>query len=134
MAGLNILPIVRKEFRQIRRDRRALGVLLFVPAMMLGMFGYALTFDVKHTSMGIYDQDRTRTSREFANLFFISEHFDRVVDVSRDDEVDRLLDSEGARGVVIIPRGFTEAIASGRSWSCALVATSLPGPTFSAAA
>ena len=115
MAGLNILPIVRKEFRQIRRDRRALGVLLFVPAMMLGMFGYALTFDVKHTSMGIYDQDRTRTSREFANLFFISEHFDRVVDVSRDDEVDRLLDSEGARGVVIIPRGFTEAIASGRN-------------------
>lgn len=37
--SLNILPIVRKEFRQIKRDKRILGVLLFFPALMLFAFG-----------------------------------------------------------------------------------------------
>jgi ABC-2 type transport system permease protein len=111
---LNILPIVRKEFRQIRRDKRILGVLLFIPALMLVTFGYALTFDVKHTSMAIFDQDRTKTSREFAQLFFISEYFDRVWNLSSEHEIDRLLDGEHSRVVVIIPKGFSESLVMGR--------------------
>ena len=75
ILSLNILPIVRKEFRQIKRDRRILSVLLFIPALMLLMFGYALNFDVKHTSMAIYDEDRSSVSRDFAGKFFISEYF-----------------------------------------------------------
>jgi ABC-2 type transport system permease protein len=111
---LNIMPIVRKEFRQIRRDRRILGVLIFIPGLMLVMFGYALTFDVKHTSMAIFDQDRTKTSREFAQLFFISEHFDRVWNISTEREVNGILDGEHARVVVVIPQGFSESMVKGR--------------------
>lgn len=111
--SLNILPIVRKEFRQIRRDKRILAVLLFIPGLMLVMFGYALTFDVKHTSMAILDKDQTKTSREFVRLFFVSEYFDRVADLARDDEADKLLDAEQVRVVVVIPRGFSADLAAG---------------------
>jgi len=35
------LAVGRKEFRQIRRDRRTLLILAFVPAFFLLLYGYA---------------------------------------------------------------------------------------------
>jgi ABC-2 type transport system permease protein len=113
MPVLNILPIVRKEFRQIRRDRRALGVLLLVPAMMLIMFGYALNFDVKHSAIAVYDQDNSAASREFIRRFFTSEYFDDVYRLSNRDRVDELLDLEKARAIIIIPPTFSHTLAEG---------------------
>ena len=37
-----------KELRQIRRDRRTLLILLFIPAFFLFLYGYALNFDIRH--------------------------------------------------------------------------------------
>lgn len=39
--------MIVKEFRQLRRDRRTLAMLIFMPVMMLVVFGYAASFDVK---------------------------------------------------------------------------------------
>jgi ABC-2 type transport system permease protein len=38
--------IAVKEFRQIRRDHRMLGLMVFMPLLMLVIFGYAASFDV----------------------------------------------------------------------------------------
>lgn len=113
MFSLNILPIVRKEFRQIKRDKRILSVLLFIPALMLLMFGYALNFDVKHTSMAVYDEDRSSVSRGFIEQFFISEYFTKVQTLESKAEINNLLDGEQARVVLIIPSTFTKDIQRG---------------------
>jgi len=42
-----LLPIMKKELLQIRRDRRVLLILTFIPAVMLLLNGYALNFDVR---------------------------------------------------------------------------------------
>lgn len=39
--------IVVKEFRQLRRDRRTVAMLLLLPILFLVIFGYAASFDVK---------------------------------------------------------------------------------------
>lgn len=115
------MPIVRKEFRQIRRDKRVLGLLLFIPGLMLVMFGYALTFDVKHTSMAVFDQDRSRQSREFAERFFVTEQFVRVATVERESDINRLLDSEAACIVLVIRRDFARDLARGNTVSVQVV-------------
>jgi ABC-2 type transport system permease protein len=115
LISLNILPIVRKEFRQIKRDKRILGILLFIPALMLLMFGYALNFDVKHTSMAVYDEDRSSVSRKFIEQFFISEYFNKVKTLESKAEVNELLDGEHARVVLIIPSTFTKDIQHGKN-------------------
>ena len=51
-----VLPIMRKEFIQVRRDRRSLAIILVMPLMQLFLFGYALNTDVKHMPTIIYDQ------------------------------------------------------------------------------
>jgi ABC-2 type transport system permease protein len=114
MPLLNILPIVRKEFRQIRRDKRALGVLLVVPSMMLIMFGYALNFDVKHTALAVYDEDNTQTSRAFVQLFFNSEYFDYAYHLEQPGKMNELLDLETIRAVIVVPPNFSHNIAEGK--------------------
>jgi ABC-2 type transport system permease protein len=121
LVSLNILPIVRKEFRQIKRDKRILSILLFIPALMLLMFGYALNFDVKHTSMAVYDEDRSSTSREFVEQFFISEYFTKVQTLESKAEINNLLDAEQARVVLVIPSSFTKDIQRGRAASVQVI-------------
>jgi ABC-2 type transport system permease protein len=113
LVSLNILPIVRKEFRQIKRDKRILSILLFIPALMLLMFGYALNFDVKYTSMAVYDEDRSSVSRKFIEQFFISEYFNKVQTLESKAEINGILDGEHARVVLIIPSTFTKDIQHG---------------------
>jgi ABC-2 type transport system permease protein len=47
------LAVARKELRQIRRDRRTLLILLFVPAFFLLIYGYALNFDIRHVRLAV---------------------------------------------------------------------------------
>ncbi len=121
MAALNIMPIVRKEFRQIKRDKRILGVLLFIPAMMLFMFGYALNFDVKHTRLAVYDEEQSRLSREFIQLFFNSEYFDYVRTLQSKSEINELLDGEHVRAVLVVPSTFSKDLQKGRSTSIQVI-------------
>ena len=37
-----------KEFRQLRRDRRTLAMMIFLPVLLLVILGYAASFDVSH--------------------------------------------------------------------------------------
>lgn len=121
IASLNILPIVRKEFRQIKRDKRILGVLLFIPALMLLMFGYALNFDVKNTSMAVYDEDRSSVSREFLQKFFVSEYFDHVKTLDSKAEINNLLDGEHVRVVIVVPSTFSKNIQRGEAASVQVI-------------
>ena len=88
---VKIKPILVKEARQIIRDKLSLGIIIFIPVFMLGMFGYALSFDVKNITVGIYNEDKSKTSREFINSFIQTEYFDYKYDASSVKEIERLL-------------------------------------------
>jgi len=111
--NLNVLSIVRKEFRQVTRDRRTLAVLIFIPAFMLLMFGYAVNFDVQHAGLAVVDEDQSSRSREFIALFTVTEYFDLVAELTSIREADQLLDNGTARLVIVIPEDFSDDLASG---------------------
>ena len=69
------LAVGRKELRQIRRDRRTLLVLAFVPAFFLIVFGYALNFDIRNIALAVEDRDGTAESRELVSAFVNSGYF-----------------------------------------------------------
>jgi len=43
--------LVRKEFIELRRDRRTLAMIVAIPLLWLLVFGYAASFDVKHVKV-----------------------------------------------------------------------------------
>ncbi len=108
-----IMPIVIKEFRQIRRDKRSLAVLLVFPALLVLLIGYALNFDVKHIAVAVFDQDKTPTSRGFVRTFSNSEYFDFKFSVDTYAEISTLLDEEKAMIAVVIPPDFSSHMLAG---------------------
>lgn len=105
MSGLK--AILRKEFRQIRRDPLSLGLLIFVPALLLMLYGYALSFDVKHTRVAVLDEDRTPESRALLDSLFENPYFTRTAELERRSDADSLLARGAVRVALIVPRGYT---------------------------
>jgi len=109
------LAVYRKELRQISRDRRTLLILVFVPAFFLLLYGYALNFDIRHVRLAVQDRDGTPESRAVVSAFVNSGYFDLAAAVYAPGEVERLLDVNDARAVVVIAEGFGRDIRNGRT-------------------
>ena len=45
--------MIVKEFRQLRRDRRTLAMMIALPVLLLVMLGYAASFDVKSIPIAV---------------------------------------------------------------------------------
>ena len=107
------LAVYRKEMRQISRDRRTLLILVFVPAFVLLLYGYALNFDIRHVRLAVQDRDGTRESRAVVSAFINSGYFDLAAAVYAPDDAARALDVNDARAVLVIPEGFARDVADG---------------------
>ena len=112
-----VLAVARKELRQIRRDRRSLLILLFVPAFFLLVYGYALNFDIRNIRLAVQDDDRSTASREVISAFVNSGYFDMVADVVDGADVTGILNRGDARAVLVIPPRFGADAASGHPTS-----------------
>jgi ABC-2 type transport system permease protein len=107
-----LIPIIKKEFRQIRRDKRVLAILTLVPAVMLLINGYAMNFDVSHVRMAVIDQEKSQRSREFINAFVTSGYFDYVEYLATAEEASVMIDDAKIRVAIVIPPNFSARILS----------------------
>ncbi|MGE5581785.1 MAG: ABC transporter permease [Bacillota bacterium] len=107
--------LVKKEFLQIRRDPRTLGIVLFAPLVMLLLYGFAINFDIHHIGIVVYDQDQSQRSREFIKSFSTSEYFDILGYSNNPDHLTDLLEAGQARTFLWIPHGFGAKLAAGKS-------------------
>lgn len=107
-----LMPIIKKEFRHIRRDKRVLTILTLVPAALLLLNGYALNFDVNHIRMAVVNQDKGPISREFISAFVTSGYFDYVQTLSTSEQATDLLDNGRVRMALVIPSDFSDHLLS----------------------
>ncbi len=105
--------MMKKEFRQIGRDKLSLGLLVFVPVMLLALYGYALSFDVQHIRVAVVDYDRSEASRRFLDRLFQNPYFTRMPDAASVREADVLLRRNRARVVLVVPSGYAATLARG---------------------
>jgi len=108
------IAVARKEFRQIWRDTRTLMTLLFVPAFFLLLYGYALNFDIRHVRLAVDDRDHSAESRALIAAFVNSGYFDLVATIGDAPMVDRLMDTNDVRAVIVIPPGLGRAVQTAR--------------------
>jgi ABC-2 type transport system permease protein len=113
LGGLR--SVMKKEFRQIRRDARSLMFMALLPAFMLLMFGYALNFDVKHIPLAVVDEDGSRASRDLVDKFRTTEYFDLKAVLPKTAAIDPVMAREDVRAALVIPRGFAGDLLAGRS-------------------
>ncbi len=74
MTG-RLFALIRKEFQQIRRDRRLAISLIVPPTLQLLLFGFALDSTVSNLRLGVIDYSHTPESRELIYSFTESKSF-----------------------------------------------------------
>jgi len=106
--------VMLKELRQIRRDPFSLLMLIAFPALMLVLYGFALSFDVRHVRLAVQDRDRSPRSRELVASFTHSTYFDLVATPAPGQDLARLTETRVARAILVIPEQFGRDLAAGR--------------------
>ncbi|HEX9005870.1 MAG TPA: ABC transporter permease [Bacteroidota bacterium] len=110
-----ILEIIRKEFYQIRQDKRMLLVSHAAPILQVLLLGYAATTDIKNSTMAVADMDRTEESRRFIREFVNSGYFVDRYRAASPDDIDPYIERAKANIGLVIPRGFGADVLAGRT-------------------
>jgi ABC-2 type transport system permease protein len=113
--------IFRKEGLHIVRDWRSLGLALAIPAMLLLLFGYALTLDVDKIPTAVYDQDRTPQSRDLIAHFQGSRYF-HITDLNATySSIEKSINKSKVIVGLVIPKDFGRTILSNEAAQVQLI-------------
>lgn len=91
------MSFVGKEFNHILRDTRTLMVLIVMPVVMIVLFGFALSTEIKDVKVAVYDPSRDAATSRLISQIDASEYFtvtafldgeDGVLDAFRSNSAD----------------------------------------------
>ncbi|RKY87461.1 ABC transporter permease [candidate division KSB1 bacterium] len=105
-----IITIAKKELLHIKRDPYSLTIIIILPVIMVILFGYAITFDVKNVSIGILDRSQSKSSRELVNTFTSTKYFNTRVFLNNEKEIEPLFKKGIIRAAIIIPEKYSSSL------------------------
>lgn len=107
--------IVRKEWLHIIRDPRTLGLVIFMPVMMLILLGYAVANDVEDIPLAVADLSHTDASRALVEKFTASGFYMVTHTAQSEAEILDMLDAGTVKAGIYIPEDFGRRISTGGS-------------------
>lgn len=110
-----IKAVAWKEFVQIKRDPRSLGLALAIPIFMLLIFGYGLSLDIDHVRTVVWNQDGSQFSRDFLLNFKNSKYFEITAYTDNYRDIENKIDHGDVLMALIIPKDFSHYIQSGKT-------------------
>ena len=106
--------VARKELFHIFRDWRSLGLVILMPVLLMLLFGYAVSLDVKKVPMAVLDRDKSQESLSFIHRFSASPYFHLRFFAPDEKEVKRLIDRSEVKMGLVLPWDFSKKIKAGR--------------------
>lgn len=107
-----LLALVRKETRQMLRDRTCLAVGLLLPVLLIFLFGYGMSFDVKHAPIAVVMEDNSLQARSVMQGFNGSSWIAPVWTTGM-VEAETLMKSREVAAIVRVPSDFSARLAAG---------------------
>lgn len=112
---VQVLAVLRKELRQITRDRRMMAVLVVAPALQLIVFGFAANFEIEELPTVFCDHDGTARSRSLRQQLTADGTF-RDLGAAADCARPELDVQQGrARVAIVFPQGLARDLAADRT-------------------
>ena len=101
-----ILAVVRKEVRQLRRDRLTFGMIVGIPVIQLLMFGYAINMDVRNLDAAVADMSGTSLSRQMVMDMSETQIIKVIRQVGSADELEHMMRKGEISVGIFIPPDF----------------------------
>ena len=111
---IRLRAIARKEAIQLRRDTRSLLLAFILPLILLVIFGYAITWDVKNIPFAVCDQAHSRESRDLITTFQSSGYFTLIETLEDPSDIADRLFRRKELIAFVIPPDFSRDLAAGR--------------------
>ena len=112
--GYRMRALIRKEFRQILRDRRLAISLILPPTLQLLLFGFALNATVSNLRLGVVDDSRTPESRELVAIMTESKSFQGAGTYFNVNEMGNKIANGDLDAGLVIPYDYARDLQRGR--------------------
>jgi ABC-2 type transport system permease protein len=107
-----VWSLVRKEARQIVRDPSSIAIGVVLPVLLILLFGYGLSLDVRYVPVAIVLEDPSPEAMELAARFQLSPYFDAQLMTSM-PRAQELMLGRKVDGIVRIRPDFARHLALG---------------------
>ena len=114
MKFQRLAAIARKEFLHVLRDWRSLYLSLAIPVILILLFGYALTLDLRNVPTVVWDQSKSHHSRDLLELFDGSPYFLMTGYYESYRDLQLAIERGTAMIAIIIPSDFAENVNAGK--------------------
>ncbi|WOX04669.1 ABC transporter permease [Microbulbifer pacificus] len=114
MNARRLYAVLQKEFRQMRRDRMTLAMIIGIPIMQLILFGYAINLNLRHLPAAIADQAETSASRRQVMDMLATGVIDPVANAQTPEQLMTLLRRGEISVGVVIPYDYERRLALGQ--------------------
>jgi len=104
MKGFKAVLI--KEFRHIFRDGRTLFMIFFIPVIMVILFGYAISNEIKNTKIVILDKSHDPLSEKLIEKVVSTNYFRNIKTLNNDSEIEPEFKEGKIRLALVIPANF----------------------------
>lgn len=111
-SRVRIRALIVKETRQLLRDKGNILVGMFLPVMLIFIFGYGLSFDVKNMPVAIVLEDTSPTAADVVSGFYLSPYFSPVA-VTTTREAEAMMMDRKVDGIVHVRSTFSRELAGG---------------------
>ncbi len=102
-----IWSIVKKEFIHIWRDPQTLVIVFLMPVLMLFLYGYAITLEMKEISIIINDHAASPLSRSYIDRITATKFFHITGRDIPEKKIEDVFQRRQARCAIIIPPEFS---------------------------
>ncbi len=112
---VQLLAVALKELQHTVRDKRMMAVLLVAPAIQLGVFGFAVDFDVDRVPTVVVDHDQSELSRFHLQRILADGTLVRSMTTESDAAAEKAIDASDVAAALIVPPGFSAELARGHA-------------------
>ena len=109
-----IRALIKKEFNQIRRDRRLAISLILPPVVQLTLFGFALSAAVTNVRLGVVDDSRSPESRELIATLTESKSFRLAGYYFSVDQLGAAVSRGNVDAGIVVPYDYAKDLARER--------------------
>ena len=109
-----LAALIRKEFNQIRRDRRLAISLIVPPTVQLLLFGFALDSTVSNLRLGVVDDAHTPESRELVATMTESKSFRLAGTYGTANQLGQAISLGKLDAGLVVPYDFSKDLQRGR--------------------
>lgn len=100
------IVFVTKEFRHILRDKRTMLILVVMPVVMIILFGFAITTEVKNSRVAVLDYSKDEVTAQIVEHIAHNRYFTIVSSLESEAEIERVFLQNKADMVIAFSRDF----------------------------